>query len=43
MKQLSAEALARYDEVLNSVAKDGEEVVITGDGRAPVVMVALAD
>ena len=44
MRQLSdAEVLARYDEVLDSVVKDGEEVVITREGNAPVVMVALAD
>jgi antitoxin YefM len=44
MKQLSyAEVMARYDEVLDAVAKDGDEVVITRDGHAPVVMVALAE
>jgi antitoxin YefM len=44
MKQLSdAEVLARYDEVLDVVAKGGEEVVITREGNAPVVMVALAE
>ena len=44
MKQLrDAEVLARYDEVLDSVANGGDEVVITREGRAPVVIVALAD
>ena len=44
MKQLrDAHVLARYDEVLDSVVKDGEEVVITREGNAPVVIVALAD
>ena len=44
MKQLSdAEVLARYDEVLDSVANSGDEVVITREGNVPVVMVALAD
>lgn len=44
MKQLSdAEVLARYGEVLDSVANGGGEVAITREGRAPVVMVALAD
>jgi antitoxin YefM len=44
MKQLSdAEVLARYDAVLDVVAKGGEEVVITREGNAPVLMVALAE
>ena len=44
MKQLSdAEVMARYDEVLDAVAKEGDEVVITREGNAPVVMVAMAD
>ena len=44
MKQFSdAEVVARYDEVLDAVATDGEEVVITREGNASVVMVALAD
>lgn len=38
-----AEALARFDEVLDSVVDDREEVVITRAGHASVVMVALAD
>lgn len=44
MKTLSyQESLARLEEVLDSVVDDREEVVITRDGRAPVVMVALDD
>jgi antitoxin YefM len=44
MKQLSdAEVLARFDEVLDSVVDDREEVVITRAERTPVVMVALDD
>ena len=44
MKQLrDAEVLARYDEVRDSVANGGDEVVSTREGRAPVVIVALAD
>jgi antitoxin YefM len=38
-----AEALARFDEVLDSVVDDREEVVITRAGHTPVVMVALDD
>ena len=44
MKTLDyAEALARFDEVLDSVADDREEVVIARAGHTPVVMVALDD
>lgn len=44
MKQLSdAEVLARFDEVLDSVVDDREEVVFTRAGHTPVVMVALDD
>lgn len=44
MKQLTeAEVLARYEEVLESVAKDGGEVVVTRSDGSAVVMVALAD
>jgi len=38
-----AEALARFDEVLDSVVDDREEVVITRAGHTPVVLVALDD
>lgn len=44
MKTLDyAEALSRFDEVLDSVVDDREEVVITRAGHTPVVMVALDD
>jgi len=44
MKELTdAEAFARFDGVLDSVVNDGEEVVITRDAHASVVMVALDD
>lgn len=44
MKTLSyAEALARFDEMLDSVVDDREEVVITRVGHRSVVMVALDD
>lgn len=42
MKTMSySESRARYDEVLNSVVDDREEVVITRAGHDPVVIVAL--
>ena len=37
------ESRARYAEVLDSVANDREEVVITRAGHEPVVIVSLAD
>jgi antitoxin YefM len=44
MRTLSyAEALARYEEVLDSVVDDGEEVVITRAGRASAVIVSLEE
>lgn len=44
MKTLDyAEALARFDEVLDSLVDDREEVVITRAGHKPVVMLALDD
>jgi antitoxin YefM len=38
-----AEALARFDEVFDSVVDDREEVVITRAGHTPVVLLALDD
>ena len=37
------ESRARYAEVLDSVTRDREEVVITRAGHEPVVIVSLAD
>ncbi len=37
------ESRARYAEVLDSVANDREEVIITRAGHEPVVMVSLED
>jgi antitoxin YefM len=42
MRTLSyAQSLARFDEVLDSVGDDREEVVITRDGRGSAVIVSL--
>jgi antitoxin YefM len=42
MRTLSyAQSLARFDEVLDSVVDDREEVVITRDGRGSAVIVSL--
>ena len=42
MKTMSyAESRARYAEVLDGVANDREEVIITGAGHKPVVIVSL--
>lgn len=44
MKTMSyTESRARYAEVLDSVAKDREEVIITRAGHDPVVIVSLED
>lgn len=44
MKTMSyTESRARYAEVLDAVANDREEVVITRAGHAPVVIVSLED
>lgn len=44
MKTMSyTESRARYAEVLDSVTRDREEVVITRAGHEPVVIVSLAD
>jgi antitoxin YefM len=44
MKTMSyTESRARYAEVLDSVANDREEVVITRAGHDPVVIVSLED
>ena len=37
------ESRARYAEVLDSVTRDREEIVITRAGHEPVVIVSLAD
>ena len=37
------ESRARYAEVLDSVTRDREEVIITRAGHEPVVIVSLAD
>ena len=44
MKTMSyTESRARYAEVLDGVANDGEEVIITRAGHEPVVIVSLED
>lgn len=44
MKTMSyTESRARYAEVLDGVANDHEEVIITRAGHAPVVIVSLED
>ncbi|WP_375477448.1 type II toxin-antitoxin system Phd/YefM family antitoxin [uncultured Jatrophihabitans sp.] len=44
MKTMSyTESRARYAEVLDAVANDREEIVITRAGHDPVVIVSLAD
>jgi antitoxin YefM len=44
MKTMSyTESRARYAEVLDSVANDREEIVITRAGHEPVVIVSLED
>ena len=44
MKTMShAESRARYAEVLDGVANDREEVIITRAGHEPVVIVSLED
>lgn len=44
MKTLSyTESLARLGEVFDAVVEDGEEVVVTRDGKKPVVILSLAD